>query len=443
MPFTVLSKEVIWLIAEKVNSIRDLNAFAQLCRRTYSLLNACLYKYDAFYGDHNAFFWGVSNSRPGTARHALDAGADPNRMLYDEAGFCHWGPALREVIARNLGLNGRSPARGRQGKISSNDQALICLLTERGGKMELGMAKIILRDVLFNNDDISLLQVLLECGAYDEMKNDPSLETRLLRDATDNDKKLYLLLDHGFPVDCRDKLGRTQLHHAIARGNVEKVTNLLQRGANPNAQTNGGNTPLHVLLKKNNPAIPDIDEADILAHLVKAGADIGLTAIDSRTPLMDFVCRRSRVNPLLTITRLHRELGADIYQDHFLDGGLLHVAAEQNRLDLVEELLRLGLDPNRRDARGFTALHRAAAFQPKISRGMVDLLIHHGTDIEIPNKLGQTASQLDPVRKSIQAAEYSAAAVGDPLCSPNKRRRSAEIDEPKKKYRFITALPAP
>jgi ankyrin repeat protein len=40
-------------------------------------------------------------------------------------------------------------------------------------------------------------------------------------------------------------MGRTDLHSAARDGDVERVKKLLEKGANPNARTEAGLTPLH------------------------------------------------------------------------------------------------------------------------------------------------------------------------------------------------------
>jgi len=55
-----------------------------------------------------------------------------------------------------------------------------------------------------------------------------------------------VLLEYGANVDARDKNGRTPLHEAAYHLNLEGVVVLLNRGADPRAQTNEGETPIQL-----------------------------------------------------------------------------------------------------------------------------------------------------------------------------------------------------
>eukprot|EP00826_Nyctotherus_ovalis_P039894 TRINITY_DN3871_c0_g3_i8.p1 TRINITY_DN3871_c0_g3~~TRINITY_DN3871_c0_g3_i8.p1 ORF type:complete len:198 (-),score=77.36 TRINITY_DN3871_c0_g3_i8:113-706(-) len=55
---------------------------------------------------------------------------------------------------------------------------------------------------------------------------------------------IEFLVDKGIPVDEQDNMGRTALHYAAANNEIEATRRLLKFGANINAQTIGGDTPL-------------------------------------------------------------------------------------------------------------------------------------------------------------------------------------------------------
>jgi ankyrin repeat protein len=57
---------------------------------------------------------------------------------------------------------------------------------------------------------------------------------------------IELLLDHGMNVDVRDKKGWTPLHWAASRLKLQVLVVLLDRGADPHALTNKGDTPFQL-----------------------------------------------------------------------------------------------------------------------------------------------------------------------------------------------------
>lgn len=46
-------------------------------------------------------------------------------------------------------------------------------------------------------------------------------------------------------IDARDSEGKTELHHDIIKGDIERAIYRINKGANPNLQDQEGKTPLH------------------------------------------------------------------------------------------------------------------------------------------------------------------------------------------------------
>ena len=65
----------------------------------------------------------------------------------------------------------------------------------------------------------------------------------------------------------------------------------------------------------------------------------------------------------------------------------LHYAAMENKVDEVKTLVRVGVDPNRGDYLGFTALHLAAQVR---ALGASVALLDAGADIDAVNSHGNT-----------------------------------------------------
>jgi hypothetical protein len=74
-------------------------------------------------------------------------------------------------------------------------------------------------------------------------------------------------------LDRTDRYGMTSLHHAVIRGDMETIKNLIEKGAGINASDNYGWTPLHWAVFK--------QDEFICRFLVKCGASITITTTRS------------------------------------------------------------------------------------------------------------------------------------------------------------------
>ena len=124
----------------------------------------------------------------------------------------------------------------------------------------------------------------------------------------------------------------------------------LAKGADPNARTENGWTPLHQAARYNeNPAI--------VQALLDAGADPNARNKDGWTPL--HLAARSNENPAGVQALL--AAGADLNARDEDGETPLHLAAAFNKNPaIVQALLDAEADPNARDKEGWTPLHGAA-----------------------------------------------------------------------------------
>ncbi|MBX3187184.1 MAG: ankyrin repeat domain-containing protein [Labilithrix sp.] len=132
----------------------------------------------------------------------------------------------------------------------------------------------------------------------------------------------------------------TALHAAVFRGHVSVVGVLLAHGADVNArgglEESARQTPLHVAVQ----AGPAHEPARLVEMLLDAGADPNARDATNTTPL-GFAGRD------LELVRLLLAKGADPNVRSRWDGWApLHSAAFHGQVDVVEELLRCGADPD-------------------------------------------------------------------------------------------------
>lgn len=107
-------------------------------------------------------------------------------------------------------------------------------------------------------------ELLLKYGSNVNAANF-SGKTALHNAAKYSEDTVPILLKYGVNVNHRDKIGLTALHRAT----TEKAARLLlDHGADPNARTNGGGTPLHFAAQKM--------LVDVVSVLLEYGADINV-----------------------------------------------------------------------------------------------------------------------------------------------------------------------
>ncbi|XP_066992127.1 ankyrin repeat domain-containing protein 54 [Anabrus simplex] len=105
------------------------------------------------------------------------------------------------------------------------------------------------------------------------------LDERKLRYAalTNDVDRLTQLLEKGVNPNCCDAHKRTPLHLASCKGYCDIVRILLEKGANPNQRDSLGNTPLHLAACTNH--------VGVVTLLLKAGTDVRSSDYYGRNPL--------------------------------------------------------------------------------------------------------------------------------------------------------------
>jgi ankyrin repeat protein len=165
-----------------------------------------------------------------------------------------------------------------------------------------------------------------------------------------------------------------KLLEAVQDNEIEKVKDLIDRGANVNAKTEFGETPLHLAQSKEMAEFLILKGADLHAKdndfgmtplfnapkeifelLISKGADVNVRSKKGLTPLA-----WSAYGDDVDRIKLLISKGADVNSvDEYLKTPL-HIAANWNKIEIAKLLISKGAKVNARDRSGWTPLHWAS-----------------------------------------------------------------------------------
>lgn len=139
------------------------------------------------------------------------------------------------------------------------------------------------------------------------------------------------------------------LLEAAGKGDVEAIGRLLEQGADVQAQSENGSSPLHMAVWEGH--------ADAVRRLLAAGADVKAKAGNGSTPL-HWAAQRGNAE----VASLLLAAGADVSATDLWGWCPLHAASEKGHADVVRLLLEAGADVNATNDAGVTPLRRATLY---------------------------------------------------------------------------------
>ncbi|KAF8538664.1 ankyrin repeat-containing domain protein [Trichophaea hybrida] len=197
-------------------------------------------------------------------------------------------------------------------------------------------------------------------------------------------------------VNCKDACGMTPLHWAVQMSSAI-VEVLVTMGANVNASTTDGTTPLHLAAKKSL-------DLKVLEILLVNGADINAEKGSGETPLHEALVTEapeghsqdqlSEDLMVLEVVKLLVEHGAKMNSTTNSGTTPLHLSIAGWYIDTAKFLIRCGANVNARTIDGTTPLHIATnccMMLLDVSEGSLpDILIAAGAAVDAKDDYGRT-----------------------------------------------------
>ena len=178
----------------------------------------------------------------------------------------------------------------------------------------------------------------------------------LLHEAThcNQPKMAALFLQQGIDIEVKDKSGGRPLHAAVLGVHVEIATLLLGAGAKINAKNKYGNTPLHQvgfrkfrfrverLFRDNGAKYTKDQYVKLISQLIDAGAEINAQNDDGNTPLHEVAWMGDRHPAPKVVTDILLQQGAKINAKNREGKTPLHFAKDRGHTELATLLLNAG-----------------------------------------------------------------------------------------------------
>ena len=239
---------------------------------------------------------------------------------------------------------------------------------------------------------------------------DPFNDARHAIGLKDNETALRLIDSNPSLINLQNGEGYTLLHVAADQGNLAMVELLLARGADPAIKSQTGSTALTMA------------SGTMVRAKIKAAMDGGAKAASAATGTGDFDKIRHAIGLKdndTAIAEINR--GIDVNMQNNEGYTLLHFAADQNNLAMVEKLLRLGANPNIRSRNGSTAADMGVHYKPVLAA-----IEAAGGNLNTAANIGKPVP-MTPVTAPPKAGPPAATTPSDAMVCAQRHRSSSAL----------------
>ena len=201
-----------------------------------------------------------------------------------------------------------------------------------------------------------------------------------------NDPEIIRLIDKGADVNAETDEGASPLTFAILNNKLSTVKTLLKYNARLNTITRNGKSPLLLAIENNNFEISEV--------LIRAGAEVNFRDPFGATPL-----NHSAIDGNIDLVDLllYYNASIDIKSNEGTTPLLAAIWAGYN--DVAELLIKNGANLEARDNDGFTPFLMAAYYGDTV---LLNLLFKNGVDIYAVNKNRQNALSLSIAANQVE-----------------------------------------
>ena len=185
-----------------------------------------------------------------------------------------------------------------------------------------------------------------------------------------------------FILTFTQSLYANELHKAVRKGDIEKVSKLISSGTDINLRDKKGQTPLYSLLS----GPGNLHDKEMILLLIELGADVNAKTIEDKTITIpsddDLGLIKNLKKGMIGYTSLHAAVSVALQKKPplFSDKKIPYKEGE-----IISLLIKHKANVNAKNKTGNTPLHNASTAKA------AGILIQHGAKLNVKNHLGRTS----------------------------------------------------